>query len=132
MKKNILIVDDDVNTSSKYKKWLEDEEEFNLTLINDPNIVEQNFNPENYDLVLIGFRMSVVDGFNLYTKLQKLSKKLQQDTSPLNEFRVCFMTSSRINYEVLSEIHPEFGEECYVCKEVAKDVFIKHVYSLIS
>ena len=28
MKKNILIVDDDVNTSSKYKKWLEDEEEF--------------------------------------------------------------------------------------------------------
>ena len=132
MKKNILIVDDDVNTSSKYKKWLEDEEEFNLTLINDPNIAEQNFNPENYDLVLIGFRMSVVDGFDLYTKLQKLSKKLQQDTSPLNDFRVCFMTSSRINYEVLSEIHPEFGEECYVCKEVAKDVFIKHVYSLIS
>ena len=76
--------------------------------------------------------MSVVDGFNLYTKLQKLSKKLQQDTSSLNDFRVCFMTSSRINYEVLSEIHPEFGEECYVCKEVAKDVFIKHVYSLIS
>jgi DNA-binding NtrC family response regulator len=35
--KNILIVDDDVNTSSKYKKWLE-EEGFNLTLINDPNI----------------------------------------------------------------------------------------------
>ena len=132
MKKNILIVDDDVNTSSKYKKWLEDEEEFNLTLINDPNIAEQNFNPKNYDLVLIGFRMSVVDGFDLYTKLQKLSKKLQQDTSPLNDFRVCFMTSSRINYEVLSEIHPEFGEECYVCKEVAKDVFIKHVYSLIS
>ena len=34
--KNILIVDDEVNTSSKYKKWLE-EEGFNLTLINDPN-----------------------------------------------------------------------------------------------
>ena len=34
--KNILIVDDDVNTSSKYKKWLEEEEGFNLTLINDP------------------------------------------------------------------------------------------------
>ena len=61
--KNILIVDDDFNTSSKYKKWLEDEG-FNLTLINDPNI-EQNFNPENYDLVLIGFRMSVVDGFDV-------------------------------------------------------------------
>jgi hypothetical protein len=29
-------------------------------------------------------------------------------------------------------MHPEFGEECYVCKEVPKEYFIKHVYSLIS
>jgi hypothetical protein len=41
------------------------------------------------------------------------------------------MTSSIINYKVLAEIHPEFGEECYVCKKVQKDIFIKHVYSLI-
>ena len=27
MKKNILIVDDDIDTSLKYKRWLEDEEE---------------------------------------------------------------------------------------------------------
>jgi PleD family two-component response regulator len=129
--KNILIVDDDVNTSSKYKKWLE-EEGFNLTLINDPDVAEQNFNPENYDLVLIGFRMSVVDGFDLYHKLQEISKKVQQDTSSSNDFRICFMTSSRINYKALSEAHPEFGEECYVSREVPKDVFIKHVHSLLS
>lgn len=129
--KNILIVDDDVNTSSKYKKWLE-EEGFNLTLIKDPDVAEQNFNPENYDLVLIGFRMSVVDGFDLYNKLHDLSKKVVQDTSPSNDFRICFMTSSRINYKALSEAHPEFGEECYVSKEVPKDVFIKHVHSLLS
>ena len=36
--KNILIVDDDTSTSSKYKKWLEEEEGFNLTLINDPDL----------------------------------------------------------------------------------------------
>ena len=130
--KNILIVDDDVNTSSKYKKWLEEEEGFNLTLINDPDLAEQNFNPENYDLVLIGFRMSVVDGFDLYHKLHDLSKKVQQDTSPSNDFRICFMTSSRINYTALAEVHPEFGEECYVSKEVPKDVFIQHVHSLLS
>jgi PleD family two-component response regulator len=130
-KKNILIVDDDVHTSSKYKKWLE-EEGFNLTLINDPYVAEQNFNPENYDLVLIGFRMSVVDGFDLYHKLHEISKKVQQDTSSSNDFRICFMTSSRINYKALSEAHPEFGEECYVSKEVPKDVFIKHLHSLVS
>jgi CheY-like chemotaxis protein len=116
MQNNILIVDDDINTSFKYKKWLE-EEGFNLTLINDPDLAEQNFNPENCDLVLIGYKMS---------------KKVQKDTSPSNYFRICFMTSSRINYTALAEIHPEFGEECYVSKEVPKDVFIKHVHSLLS
>ena len=131
MKKNILIVDDDIKTSLQYKKWLE-EEGFNLTLINEPDVAEQNFNPENYNLVLIGFRMSVVDGFDLYHKLHDLSKKVLQDTSSSNDFRICFMTSSRINYKALSEAHPEFGEECYVSKEVPKDIFIKHVQSLLS
>ena len=129
--KNILIVDDDVDTSLRYKKWLEDEG-FILTLINDPYIIEQNFKPEDYDLVLIGFRMSIMDGFELYQKLYEMSKKVQQDTSPSNDFRVCFMTASRINYTVLAEIHPEVGEECYVCKESPKEIFLKHVYSLIS
>ena len=129
--KNILIVDDDVDTSLRYKKWLEDEG-FILTLINDPYIIEQNFKPEDYDLVLIGFRTSVMDGFELYQKLYEMSKKVQQDTSSSNGFRVCFMTASRINYTVLAEIHPEFGEECYVCKESPKEIFLKHIYSLIT
>src|SRR5215211_5245201 len=94
MMKNILIVDDDTKNSLKYKKWLEDEG-FNLTLINDPDLAEQNFNPENYDLVLIGFRMSVVDGFDLYSKLHAISKKVQQDTSPLNDFLLCFNRSPK-------------------------------------
>ena len=131
MKKNILIVDDDIKTSLQYKKWLK-EEGFNLTLINDPEVAQQNFKPEDYDLVLLGFRMSVVDGFDLYNKLHDLSKKVQQDRSSSNDFRICFMTASRINYNALSEAHPEFGEECYVSKEVPKDVFIKHVQSLLS
>jgi PleD family two-component response regulator len=125
-------VDDDVNTSLKYKKWLEDEG-FNLTLINDPSLAELNFKSDNYDLILIGFKMSVIDGFNLYNKINEISKKVEHTPK---EFRVCFMTSSVINYKVLAEIHPEIGEECYVSKEVPievpKEVFIKHVYSLIS
>ncbi len=95
--KNILIVDDDVDTSLRYKKWLEDEG-FILTLINDPYIMERNFKPEDYDLVLIGFRTSVIDGFDLYNNLYEMSKKVQQNTSSSNDFRVCFMTASKINY----------------------------------
>ncbi len=41
------------------------------------------------------------------------------------------MTSSVINYKVLAEIHLEIGQECYVSKEVPKEVFIEHINSLI-
>ena len=75
--KNVLIIDDDAKTSSKYKKWLEREEGFNSTLINDPQTAELNFKSTDYDLVLIGFKMSVIDGFNLYDKLHELSKKVE-------------------------------------------------------
>jgi PleD family two-component response regulator len=128
--KNILIIDDDVKTASEYKKWLDDDEEgFNSTLITDPQTAELNFKLTDYDLVLIGFKMSVMDGFNLYDKLREISKKVEHTPK---EFRVCFMTSSVINYKVLAEIHPDLGEECYISKEVPKEVFIKHVNSLIS
>ena len=122
--KNILIVDDDVKTASEYKKWLDDEGGFNSTLISDPQTAELNFTSTDYDLVLIGFKMSVMEGFNLYDKLHEISKKVEHTPK---EFRVCFMTSSVINYKVLGEIHPELGEEYYVSKEV----FIKHINSLI-
>ena len=94
------------------------------TLLNDPQTAELNFKSIDYDLVLIGFKMSVIDGFDLYNKLHDLSKKVEYTP---REFRICFMTSSVINYKVLGEIHPELGEEYYVSKEV----FIKHINSLI-
>ena len=82
--KNILIIDDDVKTSSKYKKWLEGEEGFNSTLINDPQSAELNFKSTDYDLVLIGFKMSVMDGFNLYDKLHEISKKSRRYTKRIS------------------------------------------------
>lgn len=124
-----MIIDDDLDTILKYKNWLEDED-FNLTLINNPEVAEQNFKPGKYDLVLIGYRMSVMDGFDLYNKLLDLSKRVE-NTDPKKKFKICFMTASTINYKALAELHPEFGEECYVCKKVEKDIFIDHVNSLI-
>ena len=129
--KNILIIDDDLDTLLKYKKWLkgEKEEELKLTLVNNPKVAEQKFKPGKYDLVLIGYRMSAMDGFDLYDRLLDISKKVKH--TPGKQFKICFMTSSRINYKALAEIHPEFGEECYVCKKVEKDIFINHINSLI-
>jgi len=41
------------------------------------------------------------------------------------------MTSSMININALSELYPELGIECYVPKEVPKEVFIKHIRSVL-
>ncbi len=95
-------------------------------------MAEQIFKPEDYNLVLMGFRMSIMEGFDLYNKLNDLSKKVQYNASPSNDFRICCMTASRINYTALAEIYPELREENYVCKESSKEDFIKHIYSLIS
>jgi CheY-like chemotaxis protein len=128
---NILIVDDDINTSLQYKKWLEDEGGFNLTLINDPEIAEVNFKLQNYDLVLISFRMSIVDGFDLYHKLLEIYKNIEDTSS--KGFRICFMTSSLINFNALAELYSEIAkEEWYVPKHVPKEIFIKHVYAVMS
>ncbi len=72
--------------------------------------------------------MSVMDGFDLYYKLLEISKRVE-DTP--QEFKISFITSSLINYKALAEIHPEFGEECYVSKQDPKDIFINRINSLI-
>jgi CheY-like chemotaxis protein len=132
LKKNILIVDDDIKTSLKYKKWLE-EEGFNLTLINYSELAEVNVKLQNYDLVLIDFKMSIIDDFDLYEKLLETSKKAEETQS--KDFRICFLTSSFINLNALTQLYSSEmakEEECYVPKNVAKDIFIKHVYAVIS
>jgi DNA-binding NtrC family response regulator len=73
--KNILIVDDDdddINSSLKYKKWIEDEGIFNLTLLNDPLLIESHLKSnKTYDLILIGLKISMMNGLNLYDKINK-------------------------------------------------------------
>ena len=131
MQNNILIVDDDIKTSLKYKKKLE-EEGFNLTLINYSELAEVNVKLQNYDLVLIDFKMSIVYGFDLYKKLLETSKKEETQSK---DFRICFLTSSFINLNALTQLYSSEmtkEEECYVPKYVAKDIFIKHVYAVMS
>ena len=104
MQNKILIVDNDIKTSLKYKKWLE-EEGFNSTLINYSELAEVNVKLQNYDLVLIDFKMSIVDNFDLYEKLLETSKKSEEEKTQSKDFRICFLTSSFINLNALTELY---------------------------
>jgi len=134
--KDILIVDDDIGSSLKYKKWLEDEGIFNLTLINDPLLIEAHLLLNNtYDLILIGLKNSVIDGINIYDKINKIisTRKVEHlSVSTKVGCKVCFMTSLMINFNALSELYPDVGIECYIPKEVSKQLFLKHIFSVLS
>jgi hypothetical protein len=70
----------------------------------------------------------------LYEKLLATSKKAEEEIQP-KDFRICFLTSLFINLNALTQLYSsEMGkeEECFVPKNVAKDIFIKHVYAVIS
>ena len=126
--KRILIIDDDVDVILKYKKWLKNEP-IDLKIINDSTIINDNFKFQSFDLVMIGFRMSMKEGFDLYEKLRLLEEKIKvEDTK---KFKICFITRSVVNYRALTEIHPELGKECYISKEATKDLFINHIKSLL-
>jgi hypothetical protein len=84
--------------------------------------------------------MSVIDGFDLYQKLLEIlleiSKKAEEETQS-KDFRICFLTASFINLNAITQLYSsemikEEEEECYVPKYVAKDIFIKHVYAVMS
>lgn len=77
--KNILIIDDTIY-SLKYKKWLEDEGIFNITLLSDPLLIESHLKSNNiYDLILIGLKISINDGLNLYNKINKITSTKKID-----------------------------------------------------
>jgi hypothetical protein len=68
--------------------------------------------------------MSMMDNFVFTTNYLNYQKQLQQDTSSLNDFRVCFIPSSKINYMVL-EFHPEFKKESMFSQKKFKKRFFK-------
>jgi CheY-like chemotaxis protein len=98
MQNKILIVDNDIKTSLKYKKMVRGRK-INSTLIN-YSLPEVNVKLQNYDLVLIDFKMSIVDGFDLYEKLRETPKKAEEETQS-KDFRICFLASIMLLSKIL-------------------------------
>jgi DNA-binding response OmpR family regulator len=56
--KSILIIDDDVKSSLKFKRGLEDEG-FYLTIIKDPDFAKRDFKCQKYNVIFIGLQRFV-------------------------------------------------------------------------
>jgi CheY-like chemotaxis protein len=86
-----LIVDDEPDNSRIFKIALEDDG-FEVDAFNDSTTALSTalsaFKPNNYDLLIFDIRMPVMNGYELYEKVNKLDDKV----------KVCFLTAYGEHY----------------------------------
>src|SRR5919109_4752829 len=107
-KKRILIVDDDIDILTTYKKGLEDNGLFEVDTFDDPEEALSNFKNGLYDCLIIDIRLPKMDGFELYDKMKAIDNKV----------KICFITAYEVNYRALRQVFPEPMLECFVQKPI--------------
>lgn len=121
----ILIVDDEKDIAITLKAFLDEgdgkeegSKEFEVDVFNDPAIALSNFKPSWYDLLLIDILMPKMNGFELCEKLQNIDNKL----------RVCFITTSQINYHAVRDVSPASTEvDCFITKPIERHELIGRI-----
>jgi DNA-binding response OmpR family regulator len=92
MKKKILVVDNEPDITSLFRKALE-KDGFSVNVYNDPADSLKNFKPHFYDLVILDIIMPDMDGFKLYNQLRKVDP----------DIKILFLTASEKHLDALSK-----------------------------
>jgi two-component system, OmpR family, response regulator ChvI len=116
MKRRILIVDDEIDTTLSFKKGLE-AGGFEVDTYNDPLIALSNFKAGSYDLVILDVKMPKMNGFELYNQLESIDDKV----------KVCFITAYEVYYQALREIFPMSSVDCFIRKPIEIDNLVKYI-----
>lgn len=96
----VLVVDDEPDINMSFKLTLENAG-FIVDGYHDPLIALSNFKPSYYDLVVLDIKMPKMNGFELYTEIQKID----------NQVKVCFITAGEMFYNELRKGNGEEEEE---------------------
>ena len=96
----ILLVDDEPDIVMAFKLTLESAG-FIVDTHEDPLIALSKFKPSYYDLVILDIKMPKMNGFELYTEMQKID----------NQVKVCFITAGEMHYEKVRKGKLEEDEE---------------------
>ena len=103
-----MAVDDNPDITFTIKLSLEASGTFEVHTFNDPENGLSSFKPGLYYLALLDMRMPKMYGHELYDEMKKIDGRL----------KVCFMTATYQNYEVLGAAFPTIEIECYIQKPV--------------
>ena len=84
----ILLVDDEPDIVMAFKLTLESAG-FIVDTHEDPLTALSKFKPSYYDLVILDIKMPKMNGFELYTEIQKIDYQV----------KICFITAGEMHYE---------------------------------
>jgi two-component system, OmpR family, response regulator ChvI len=119
IKKRILIVDDDPDILTTYKKGLEESGLFEVDTFTDTEETLSNFKNGLYDFLIIDIRLPKMDGFELYDKMKAIDNKV----------KICFITAYEINYRALRQVFPEPKLECFIQKPIEIGKLVERIKS---
>ena len=121
----ILIVDDEPDITTVFTLGLEDDG-FKVDAFNDPLKALSDFKTGSYDLALIDYKMSSMNGFDLYLEIMKIDEKV----------KVCFITAFDVELKQKFEsslneaFPPQYGQKnpiCFIQKPIEIDELIKRI-----
>ena len=121
----ILIIDDEPDITTVFTLGLEDHG-FKVDTFNDSLQALSAFKTGSYVLALIDYKMSNMNGFDLYLEIMKIDEKV----------KVCFITAFDVDLKQkfessLSEAsQPQYGQKnriCFIQKPIEIDELIKRI-----
>jgi DNA-binding response OmpR family regulator len=118
-RKRILIVDDDRDILTTYKKGLEQSGLFEVDTFDDPEEALSNFKSGLYDCLIIDIRLPKMDGFELYDRMKAIDDKV----------KICFITAYEVNYRALRQVFPEPILECFIQKPIEIGKLVERIES---
>jgi DNA-binding response OmpR family regulator len=104
-RKRILLVDDEVDIVTVYKKGLS-LNGFRVEGFSDPEVALLDFKPDAYDLVILDIRMPKMTGFELCREIRKKDDKV----------KIYFMTAFEIHLTEFEKVLPSIKVDGFIKK----------------
>ena len=122
----IMVVDDERDILRIVKRDLEaDDIAFKVDVFHSSELALQeldNHPKDYYDLILTDIRMPKMNGFELYTEIQKID----------NQVKVCFITAGEMYYGVYTDIFNSLDAKYFIRKPIDNEELVKRVNNMIS
>jgi two-component system, OmpR family, response regulator ChvI len=126
--KKVILVEDEPDIVITFKAALESEG-FEVEVYHDPIIALSEFKPGYYDLAILDIKMPEMNGFELYSEMQKIDKQVS----------VCFITAGEMYYEEFrstqrqnQEEYCELDPDRFLRKPISNIDLIKRIEKIIS